>query len=170
MNYKKRIKKWIKEQKLLAALGAACLVSLIAMAIILANPKTVQAPFEAPTYEQSAEKGEPKVPENLGWKLLYQEGMQFKAGVCGNLKFEERAAQIYFTNPAENSVHMKLRITNEKGKILAESGLLRPGEYLKSIEFTKKPKAGQKINMKVMTYEPEDFTSAGSINLATTIQ
>ena len=63
MNYKKRIKKWIKEQKLLAALGAACLVSLIAMAIILANPKTVQAPFEAPAYEQSAEKGEPKVPE-----------------------------------------------------------------------------------------------------------
>lgn len=170
MKYKKRIKKFIKEQKLFVALGAACLISLIAMAIILANPKRVETPFEPPAFEQSVQEGEPKVPENLGWKLLYQEGMQFKAGICGILKFEEKVAQVYFTNPAENSVYMKLRITDQKGKILAESGLLKPGEYLKTIEFTARPNAGQKISMKVMTYEPADFTSAGSINLATTIQ
>ena len=165
----KRIKKIAKEWKWPLILGAICLIALIAMALILANPKVKELPFEKPPFAEAAAQGEPKVPENLGWQLLHQEGMDFKVGLCGVLKFDGNMADLYFTNPAENEIRMKLRITDAKGKILAETGLIRPGEYLETIEFSKVPANGEQVQMKVMTYE-SDYTSAGAITLKTTVQ
>ena len=58
----------------------------------------------------------------------------------------------------------------KKGNILGETGLIRPGEYVKTITFDKKvPKVGDEITMKIMGYQPETYYSAGAVNLGTTI-
>lgn len=152
------------------SLGGVCLISIIAMVIILCNPKVVETPFEAPAFAENAQIGAPEVPKELGWSELHQEGMDFKVGICGNLQFEEHEATLYFTNPEENEIWMKLRITDQKGKVLAETGLIKPGEYIKAVAFEKKPKAGSELEMKVMTYEPDTYYSAGTVTMRTTVQ
>ena len=62
---------------------------------------------------------------------------------------------------------MKLRVLDETGTVLAETGLIRPGEYLQRVEFSQTPSPGEKLQLKIMAYEPETYFSAGSVVLNT---
>ena len=172
MSYKrKKIK--LEEWTLPLALGAACLMAMIILVVLFFSPKKVESeplPFEKPPFEQSAIQGTPEPPESAGYQLFYQEGAEFKAGLCGRLQFEDDAAEVYFTNPKENTVYLKLRIFDEEEEMIAETGLIKPGEYLKNITLQEVPDSGDNIKMKVMTYDPETYTSVGSYTMATTIQ
>ena len=75
----------------------------------------------------------------------------------------------YFTNPVENDVWMKLRILDSNEKIIAETGLIRPGEYVQSILFTTIPEDGNSVKLKVMAYEPNTYYSAGCVILNTVV-
>ena len=72
--------------------------------------------------------------------------------------------------PAENDAWLKLRITDEAGAILAESGLIKPNEYLQKVQFTRTLEAGEKISVKIMGYEPDTYLSAGAVALSTTVR
>ena len=78
-------------------------------------------------------------------------------------------AVVYFTNAEENSVYLKLRVLDEEGNILGETGLLKPGEYVKGVELDKDPSAETTISLKIMSYEPDTYMSEGSVVLKTTI-
>ena len=60
-----------------------------------------------------------------------------------------------------------LSIMDEEGNILAETGLLKPGQYVKTVQFTTLPTTGQKLTMKIMGYEPETYHSVGAVVLNT---
>ena len=47
-------------------------------------------------------------------------------------------------------------------KVLGETGLIRPGEYVQSIKYDQLPGQDTNIVLKVMAYEPETYHSAGS--------
>lgn len=162
-----------KNKWALPALAVVCALSIGLMVFgFITRPPQLKAPeFEAPGFAEGAIQGAPdeKAAKKLGYSELYQEGMGFKAGVCGVVNIKDGAADLYFTNPEDNEVWMKLRITNEKGEIIAETGLIKPGEYLKTVTFDKTPNAGAKIGMKVMTYVPESYESAGAVSISTTI-
>ena len=78
-------------------------------------------------------------------------------------------AAVYLTNPAENEVRLKLRVLDGNGNILGETGLIRPGEYVKDVVLTENLTAGTKIKLKIMGYEPETYFSAGSATLNTAV-
>ena len=109
------------------------------------------------------------MPAELGYAEPYREGMEFCAGLCGVIAFDGGSADVYFTNKAENSVWLMLRITDESGNVLAETGLLRPGEYVRAVKFTQKPENGQRITCKIMAYEQETYYSKGYVTLKTTV-
>ena len=56
---------------------------------------------------------------------------------------------------------------HEEGNILAESGLIKPGEYLASLPFSAPVSAGTSITMKIMAYESNTYCSAGAVTLHT---
>lgn len=95
--------------------------------------------------------------------------MTYRFSVCGNVMTEGNEAVVYLTNPAENEVWMKLRVLDENGNVLGETGLIKPGEYVKSVALNTLPDAGTKISLKIMGYEPETYRSAGSVTLNTAI-
>ena len=64
---------------------------------------------------------------------------------------------------------LKLRVLDEGGGVLGESGLVRPGEYVKDVTLAEKLPAGTKIKLKIMGYEPETYRSAGSATLNTAV-
>ena len=76
---------------------------------------------------------------------------------------------MYLTNDEGNKVWLKLRILDEEDNILAETGLLKPNEYVKTVTFDKIPKSGANIKLKIMAYEPDTYYSAGAVTLNTTV-
>lgn len=156
----------VKNNKLLLVLSLACAVAVVVMIICLCIPKKAdQKPFVAPPFDDNAISGEPSVSEGLGYNILYREGMSFKVGACGVVNVVDGRAEIYLTNLSENTVWLKARFYDSKGNVLGESGLIKPGEYLESVELKTIPKESEKITIKVMSYEPDTYKSLGRINL-----
>ena len=91
------------------------------------------------------------------------------AGKIG-LAVEGNRADIWLTNPESNTIWLKLRILDEDGEILGETGLIRPSEYVQSVTFDTVPAPGATISMKVMAYEPETYHSGGAVTLNTVVQ
>lgn len=166
---KKQTKQNNKLLPVAVSVCAVAVIAVIAMAVVLCIPKKQKGPFVPPAFEPNAVSGTPTVDTNLGYSEIYQEGMNFRAWVCGNVTLTGKSANVYFTNPDTNEVWMKLRISDEAGNILGESGILKPGEYVKTVELTEAIAIGTKVHLKIMTYEPETYYSEGAVGLITQI-
>ena len=97
-----------RRRQLLTAVAALCALSLAVMLYVLSTPKTVMGEFVPPPFEPAAETGTPQVPDGLVWQEL--DAKAYKVGLCGNLLATENAVDIWFANPASNSIWMKLRL------------------------------------------------------------
>lgn len=151
-------------------LGILAAVAVIVMVVVLSvmnAPK--QGEFIPPPFEDAAMQGIPDVPEELQYFSPYRDGMAYRFSVCANVKMDGSKAVVYFTNAEENSVYLKLRVLDEEGNILGETGLLKPGEYVKGVELDKDPSAETTISLKIMSYEPDTYMSEGSVILKTEI-
>lgn len=146
---------------------AAAVISMAA-ALYLSGIRGQQGGFVPPEFDPQAVSGTP-VDAGESWTEIYQDGMGFSAHVCGRIVIEDDSADIYFTNDQDNQVWMKLRVTDAEGNILGETGLIKPGEYVKSVVFHTVPDKGRKISMKIMAYEPKTYYSAGAVTLNTEI-
>lgn len=144
-------------------------VIAVGIALIFINRSNQVDPpkFVPPEFDSEATAGTPSVPDGLGYLEVYKEGMSFNSFVCGEVKIVDSKADIYFTNPEKNTLWMKLRIFDDKGNIIAETGLIKPNEYLQTVSFDKLPANNSKIVMKIMTYEPDTYYSGGSVSLNT---
>ena len=147
--------------------AAICAVSVAVMVLVLANPKQIRAEFSPPPFDENAVVGMPDVPENLGWTPVNTPN--FSASVCGCIIPADETADVWLYNSAENTVWLKLRVLDADGHILGETGLLKPGEYVRSVTLTNKPKPGTQIALKLMAYEPQTYHSEGSASLITVI-
>lgn len=81
----------------------------------------------------------------------------------------DREATVYFTNPAENTVWLKLRVLDEDSNMLGETGLIRPGKYVRAVTLSKSLADGTKVKLKIMGYIPDTYKSAGAATLGTTV-
>lgn len=163
-------KKQPNPDKRVTVLGAVFAVAFIIMAVALAAPREAAwGEFVPPAFEAAAETGIPQVSEDLGYIAPYQDGMAYRFAVCGNVLTEGNQAQVYFTNPAENTVWIKLRIFDGAGEMLGETGLLKPGQHVRYVALKGDLAPGTPIQLKIMGYEPDTYTSAGAALLNTAI-
>ena len=154
----------------LVCVVALALVGVIVALVIVLQPKEKEiAEFVPPEFDSGAIEGMPSEADTaeLGYSELYRDGMAFSASVCGAVNIEDGKADIYFTNPEKNTLWMKLRVFDESGRIIAETGLIKPNEYVKTITFSTVPANGSKIRMKIMTYEPDTYYSGGAVSMTT---
>lgn len=160
----------MKNKYILPILTALCLLCICGMIFALKfGGRMTQVPsFTPPPFDTSAQSGFPETEDESHTKI-YREGMSFAAYVCGNVILKENRADVFFTNLRENSVWLKLRITDESGNILGETGLIKPGEYVQSVQFDMIPRTGQNIKMRIMAYEPDTYYSEGAVTLNTTV-
>ena len=124
-------------------------------------------PFVPPAFDATAVAGTPTVPDGMGYGEIDAKGV-YLFSVCGMVKVVDGKADVWFTSPDSNTVWLKLRIQSESGTILGETGLIKPGEYVQSATFTTTPAAGDKIVLRVMSYQPDTYYSAGEVKLNTT--
>ena len=162
----------MKKTQTLFLAGILCILALVSMvlALVFGGTQKQNSSFIPPPFDSSAESGPPEVPEELGWTEIYQDGMAFKCSICGNVIASGGAADVYFTNSSEQEVWLKLRVLDEDGSIIGETGLIKPGEYVKSVLIDKDVSDGSSIKLKIMAYEPQTYYSAGAVTLNTQIR
>lgn len=148
-----------------------CVVALVTMTVVLYlnKPASEAVEFSPPPHDANAVIGVPaEVPEDLGYsKLEIEKGYVFY--LCGNIMLNGNKADVYFASPEDNSVLLRLRIVDENGQILGETGLIRPGEYLQSIVFESIPQTSGPVKCKIIAYQPETYYSMGTVTLNTTL-
>jgi len=174
----KNAKKPLFSDGVLIAFICILVVAIIGVTVVIINNITssdidkkvepnTQAEFVPPEFDELAVDGKPIVPDGMGYLEVYKEGMSFNSFVCGEVNIVDGKADIYFTNPEKNTLWMKLRVFDEKGNIIAETGLIKPNEYVKTVNFDTIPQNNSKIFMKIMTYEPNTYYSGGAVTLNT---
>ena len=162
------MKRFKKSDKPLLIAAGACILAVVTMIIVLAVPQSPKmGAFTPPPFEAQAVAGVPTVPQELGWSEL--DAQLYKVSVCGVVQVTEDLAEVWFTNPEGNTVWLKLRILDKSGNILGETGIVKPGEYVQSVQLTQVPASGTAITMKIMAYAPETYYSEGSVALNTTL-
>lgn len=155
--------------KSLIIAAIVCVIALIVMGVALftgGNGESVQE-FTPPPFEETAETGVPEVPAELGYGEI--DAKVYKASICGGLILKDDKVDIYLTNPEENDVWMKVRVLDTEGNRLGETGLIKPGQYVKSVTFIEHVKAGTNVQLKIMAYEPETYHSAGAVTMNTVV-
>ncbi len=126
--------------------------------------------FTPPPFDVSAVSGDPRdlgLSEDVGYSEIYDPTkMSFMVAICGVFNVNEnREADVYFANSEKNSVWIKLRVYDENENVVCETGLIRPGEYIKTIKFDRQIENGEALTVKVMSYVPETYMSAGAFKL-----
>ena len=152
---------------ILSVLAAVAVIAMVVAFSVTGSPK--QGKFIPPPFEDTAVQGIPDVPEELQYSTPYRDGMAYRFSVCANVQMVGSKAVVYFTNAEENSVYLKLRVLDEDGNILGETGLLKPGEYVEGVELGETFSARTTISLKIMSYEPDTYMSEGSVILKTEI-
>ncbi len=128
-----------------------------------------EAEFVAPPFESNAVLGTPSVPEDLGYSEVYRDGMGYRFSVCGNVTLDGNEAAIFLTNPEGSGIWLKLRVLDQNGSLLGETGLIKPGEYVEAVTLTGDLPVGTAVVLKIMGYEPETYHSVGAVSLRTSI-
>ena len=70
--------------------------------------------------------------------------MSYDFAVCGNVTMEGDKAIVYLTNIEGNNAWIKLRVFDEQGNMLGETGLIKPNEYVKYVTLSKTPRSVQR--------------------------
>lgn len=113
-----------KNHPLLLA-GAVCVFFLAVMILALTFGGAQKiAPFTPPPFDEAAQTGTPEVPDDLGWSEL--DAKAFQASLCGVFAPKDSKVDVYLTNPETNTVWLKLRVLDDKGNTLGETGLKNP--------------------------------------------
>lgn len=145
-----------------AVLCAVCVVAMIVALVLTGTPR-----FTPPPFDEQAQSGTPTVDEALGWSEL--DAQAFRLAVCGRFAPQDGMADVYLTNPADNRVWLKLRVLDAEGNVLGETGLIKPGEYVRAVALDRSPSVGAAVTLKIMAYEPDTYHSAGAVALNTVV-
>ena len=158
-----------KKNYILPLAVVLCVLSLAVMVFALTRQesRTAMGEFIPPPFESAAVAGAPAVPDGLGWQEL--DAKAYKAGICGRFVPVGSTADVWLTNPESNTVWLKVRVLDEKGGTLGETGLIKPGEYVQSVALDAVPNAGTPIVLKIMAYQPDTYYSEGAVSLNTAI-
>ncbi|MBE6897124.1 MAG: hypothetical protein E7477_08540 [Ruminococcaceae bacterium] len=152
-----------RKSGLLYSVVTVCVLSVIIMCVTVFTPKKETGEFVPPPFDLSAEQGSPIVPNDIYWQEF--DAKAFKVGICGKINMIGSNADIWLYNSAENDVWLKVRILKTDGTVLGETGVIRPDEYVKSVELNTEVESDSPLLLKVMAYQPNTYFSEGSVNI-----
>ena len=153
-----------KRQGLLVAiLGGVLAILLIILTVLALNqkPDVIVSDFEAPPFDSNALVGIPQeVIAREDYRALDVNG-NYTFSICGTLSFSDGLLAPYFASHGENEVLLRIKVYDIDGTELGKSGLIRPGEYVKTVALSRTP-TGNTVTVKVLSYEPNTYYSHGT--------
>lgn len=153
-------------KRMLPIVAGLCVLAVIGMAVALVFGGKTES-YSPPPFDPAAQVGTPQPPQDVGYGEI--DAKAFSFSVAGELTVESGKTDVWLTNPAKNTVWLKVRILDEQDAVLGESGLIRPGEYVQAVKLDTVPRSTANVSLKIMAYEPETYYSAGSARLKTVL-
>ena len=153
------------QKTVLILMAAAMAVLLIAASVVFftrQTPAPIINEFTPPAFDPAAQSGIPDAPPSYSMLELKETAV---ISMCANISLENNAAQVFFTSHEGNQGWMKIKLLDDQGKLLGESGLVRPGEYLQAVTLAQVPKEAGLISAKILIYEPDTYLSLGSASV-----
>lgn len=151
----------ILQQFILLLLGAAILILCTWCYVCVGHPNL-------PAFDPLAISGAPDAlvaDRQYSYLDGKKSGIGYSVGLVANPKYNETSETlaIYMANPADNTVNIKCRLYNTDGTMLAQSGLIKPGEYIQSLDLNGvRNLISETCEVQIMGYEPETYYSAGA--------
>lgn len=153
-------------KKLILPLALVCTaaVGFMLWALFSGNSDNKTSPetssYVPPAFDSSAEKGVPKLDDVADYEGFDAKNYSFS--LCAKPVLSGDKLKVYLTDPDDSGVLLKVRVLDENGDIIGESGLIAQGEYLPAVTIKKQVGTAK---LKIMAYEPETFYSAGSVTI-----
>lgn len=155
-----------KTEKLLLRISIAVVAAFVVAACIVSLIKRNQksSGFVAPDFDSGCVATDfESAPGN---KIAVTEGLT--VAIPSEISGNQDGIDVNFAAAPNNRGNIKLELIDSEGNIVAESGLIRPGEGLATITkiYSKNlPESDGNLTIKVLTYEPETYISLGSCTL-----
>jgi len=124
--------------------------------------------YNPPPVETASVEGTPEITNDAWGYSPFGIDPEFRLKVCGEPEIDGENINIYLTSMETNKVIMRCVLVSEdeSEKVLAESGTIKPGTYLKSIKLKEDLEPGNYgAILKVVAYDPETYFSKGTANL-----
>ena len=152
-----------KNKIIITILVVLVIISFIFLLYALNKPyKKIKNEFVSPPFDETVSIGKPMVVnKELKYTKLNIADI-YEVYLCGNIKYENNMVDVYITNVSTNTIWIKLRILDEKGNIIGETGLIKPNEYFKSVKINIEIKNKTKVTLKIMGYEKDTYMSVGT--------
>lgn len=145
------------------------LLAVLAVALFVWG-KTLK--YTPPKFDASATSGTPEVDEGYLYEEIASEyGYNFS--IAANLYQQENGScNVYLTNPSVNQVYLMCKIEDaDSGKVLYESGIVKPGEFVENIAPSRNIKNEQKkIKVSIYGFAPDTWYSEGTTTLNLLLQ
>ena len=136
----------MKNKNLIIAL-IICVISFVGFILAL-NSYNKSKEFVKPEFEKNVIEGMPSLSKEEGFDE-FEVSEDYIIYMTGETKLSDNKLTVYFTSKKTNNVYVKLRVLKEE-KVVGETGLLKPGEYIKEVKLNKSLQKDDKITLKVM--------------------
>lgn len=124
--------------------------------------------YAPPEFEKNVQSGTPAPSSDLAYdKITVRDG--YVVGICGKVLLKDGQAELYLTNFENNDVWFSMTMVDSNNNVIAESGILRQGEYLEAVPVdlylgTDETAA---VTIQIKGYKPDTYVSAGSFEVST---
>jgi hypothetical protein len=143
----------------------AILLALVTLAVIIvaALGTNRAGKFDPPPFEENAVAGVPDPLPSAFGTITVNPG--FVVGACAYPSLEGSELGVYLTSHKNNTCWVKIQIYDEEKRLLGQSGLLQPGEYLPTVWLSEAPAGAEVLHATILAYEPESYYSLGAVNI-----
>lgn len=156
----------MKKDKNILILVTILIILILIIVYLIFHIKN-KSKFIKPEFEQNITT---TIPENLDYKSsIIDISDGYSIYIDGMPRINKNKLIINFISIEDNNVWIKIRIFDEEKNIIAESGLIKPGEYLESIKIDKSVAENDDITYMIIGYEIDNYKSAGTVELSTKV-
>lgn len=124
--------------------------------------------YAPPKFEKTAQSGTPSKPSDLNYQeITVRDG--YVVGICGQILLKDGQAELCLTNFEDNDVWFSMTMIDNNNNVIAESGILRQGEFLEAIpvDLLLETNETATITIQISGYKPDTYISAGSFEIST---
>lgn len=157
-----------KEISILCVLAALIIGTVIAAVCLRTGrePERIVGEFVPPEFAQNAVDGTPDPGEVSALKYgTLSLTPEIAVSMVSEFTVNENGeAELWFAASDTNECWVMLRLMDAKGNVLGETGLLKPGQYVRFLKLDNIPRKDGLITARILTYEPDTYYSLGSAN------
>lgn len=124
--------------------------------------------YAPPGFEKNTQLGTPSPSSDLSYEeITVKNG--YIVGICGKILLKDGQAELYLTNFEDNNVWFSMTMIDNNNNVIAESGILRQGEFLEAVpvDLYLETNEAAAVTIQITGYKPDTYISAGSFEIST---